>query len=78
MSDETLRLMLTNAVEKLRTATDLTMDELIGMRQLPSSIQSADLGFALGVVIGAATAVGATPRELLIDHDLLIAAERTS
>ena len=76
MGDEPLRLMLVKAVEQLRAATDLTMDEVIGIRALPDSARTPDVCYALGIIEGAATALRATPREMLEDHDLLIAPKR--
>ena len=70
MSDELLRIMLTKAVEQLRAATDLTMDEVIGIRRLPDATRTPDVCYSLGVIEGAATALRATPREMLEDHDL--------
>lgn len=77
MSDEPLRAMLTKAVAVLREATDLTMDEVIGLRALPESVRTPEVCYSLGVIEGAAAITGATPRELLEDHDLLTAAKRT-
>jgi len=77
MSDVALQEMLTKAVEHLRSATDLTMDEIIGLQALPESARTPDVCYALGVVEGAAAALRATPRELLEDHDLLTAPKRS-
>ena len=76
MSDEPLRLMLVKAVAQLRAATDLTMDEVIGIRALPDSARTPDVCYSLGIIEGAATALRATPREMLEDHDLLTAPKR--
>jgi hypothetical protein len=76
MSVEPLHAMLTKAAEHLRAATDLTMDEIIGLRALPDSLRTPDTCYALGVVEGAAAALRSTPRELLEDHDLLTAPKR--
>lgn len=76
MPDESLNLMLTKAVEQLRGATDLTMDEIIGLSVLPESTRTPDVCYSLGIIVGAAAAQRATPRELLEDHDLLTAAKR--
>ena len=76
MSDEPLRLMLTKAVEHLRGLTELTMDEIVGLRALPASVREAEDCYALGVIEGAAAALGATPREMLEDFDLLTPAKR--
>jgi hypothetical protein len=76
MSDEALRALLTKAVEQLRDATDLTMDEVIGLRALPDSARTPENCYSLGLIEGAAAAMRATPRELLEDHDLLTAAKR--
>ena len=73
MSDEPLRLLLAKAVEQLRGATELTMDEVIGIRALPDSVRTPDVCYSLGIIVGAATALRATPREMLEDHDLLTA-----
>lgn len=77
MGDEPLRLMLTKAVDQLRAATELTMDEVIGIRALPESTRTPDVCYSLGIIEGAATALRVTPRELLEDHDLLTAPKRT-
>lgn len=77
MSYEPLHVMLTKAVEVLREASDLTMDEVIGLRALPESVRTPEVCYSLGVIEGAASVTGATPRELLEDHDLLTAAKRT-
>jgi hypothetical protein len=76
MSDEALQIMLTKAVEQLRGATDLTMDEVIGLRSLPETARTPDVCYSLGVIEGAATALRATPREMLEDHNLLTAPKR--
>jgi hypothetical protein len=76
MSDERLRQMLVKAVEQLRAATDLTMDEVIGISALPDSARTPDVCYSLGIIEGAATALRATPREMLEDHDLLTAPKR--
>lgn len=76
MSDERLRSMLLKAVEQLREATDLTMDEVIGVSRLPDSTRTPEVCYSLGIIEGAATAMRATPRELLEDHDLLTAPKR--
>ena len=73
MSDDPLRVALVKAVELLRAATELTMDEVIGIRALPTAARTPEVCYALGVIEGAATALRATPRELLEDHDLLTA-----
>ena len=77
MSDEPLRLMLVKAVAQLRAATDLTMDEVIGIRALPESARTPETCYSLGIIEGAATALRATPREMLEDHDLLTAPKRS-
>ncbi len=76
MSDDALRSMLANAVEILRTATDLTMDEIIGIKALPESTRTPEVCYSLGVLEGAATALRATRVEMLEDFDLLTAAKR--
>lgn len=84
MSDEPLRIMLTKAVEQLRSATDLTIDEVIGLRYLqleglrtlPESALTPEVCYALGVIEGAASARSATPREMLLDFALLTAPKR--
>lgn len=69
--------MLVKAVEQLRAATELTMDEVIGIRSLPDSARTPEVCYSLGLIEGAATALRVTPRELLEDHDLLTAPKRT-
>jgi hypothetical protein len=76
MSEDRLRIMLLKAVEQLRAATELTMDEVIGIRALPESARTPEVCYSLGIIEGAATALRATPREMLEDHDLLIAQKR--
>jgi len=76
MPDDAFRLMLAKAVEQLRDATDLTMDEIIGLRALPESARTPEGCYSLGVIEGAAAALRATRRELLEEHDLLTAAKR--
>jgi hypothetical protein len=76
MSDDPLRVALAQAVEQLRAATQLTMDEVIGVRAiraLPEAARTPEVCYSLGVIEGAATALRATPREMLEDHDLLTA-----
>lgn len=77
MSDDPLRALVTNAVAHLREATDLTMEEVIGISALPETVRTPDVAYALGVIHGAASALRATPRELLEDLDLLTAPQRT-
>lgn len=77
MSDEALRVMLTKAVEQLRSATDLTMDEIIGLSSLSESVRTPEVCFSLGIIEGAAAALRATRREMLEDYDLLTAAKRS-
>ena len=77
MSEDALRALVTDAVAHLRAATDLTMDEVIGLGRLPESIRTPDIGYALGVIHGAAAALRATARELLEDLELLTAPKRT-
>ena len=76
MSEQELRAMLSLAVEQLRAATDLTMDEIIGLHSLPADTRTPEVCHALGVIEGAAAALRATRRELLEDHDLLTAPKR--
>ena len=59
-----------------RAATDLTMDEIIGISSLPEDHRTPEVSHALGVIEGAAAALRATRRELLEDHDLLTAPRR--
>jgi len=76
MGDDALRLVLAEAVELLRAATELTMDEVIGVRAiraLPETARTPEVCYALGVIEGAAAALRATPREMLEDHELLTA-----
>jgi len=73
MSDERLRPLLAKAVEQLRAATELTMEEVIGISALPEAARTPAVCYSLGIIEGAATALRATPRELLEDHDLLTA-----
>lgn len=76
MSEDRLRTMLVKAVDQLRAATELTMDEVIGISALPDSARTPDVCYSLGIIEGAATALRATPREMLEDHDLLTARKR--
>jgi len=66
-----------NILEQLRAATELTMDEVIGIRVLPDAACTREVCYSLGIIEGAATALRATPRELLEDHDLLTAPKRS-
>ena len=68
--------MIRAARRELRAATDLTMDEVIGIRALPEASRTPDVCYALGVIDGAAAALRATPREMLEDLDLLTAPKR--
>jgi hypothetical protein len=77
MSDKPLQDLVTDAVAHLRAATELTMDEVIGIRALPESVRTPDVAYALGVIHGAAAALRATPREMLEDLELLTAPKRT-
>ena len=77
MPDEPLHSMLAQAVEQLRGATDLTMDEIIGLRALPPTVHTPENCYSLGIIEGAAAALRSTPREVLEDHDLLTVAKRT-
>ena len=77
MADDPLKALVANAVAQLRAATELTMDEVIGIRALPDAVRTPDVGYALGVIHGAAAALRATPREMLEDLDLLTAPKRT-
>jgi hypothetical protein len=77
MSDDALLSLLTKAVEQLRANTDLTMDEIIGLRALPESLRTPETCYSLGVIEGAASALRATPKEMLEDHSLLTAAKRS-
>jgi hypothetical protein len=52
------------------------MDEVIGISALPDSARTPEVCYSLGIIEGAATALRATPRELLEDHDLLTAPKR--
>jgi len=76
MSDEALRLMLMKAVDLLRGATDLTMDEIIGCEPARVGTQPGRLLLA-GHHRGRGGRLGATPREMLEDHDLLTAPKRS-
>ena len=78
MSDEALRVLVTKAVERLRGAVDLTLDEIIGLDQLPEDQRTPEVCFALGVIEGAAAALRATQREMLEDLDLLTAPARSA
>ena len=68
--------MIARAVDQLRTATDLTMSEIIGVSALPTTARTPEVCFSLGVLEGAATALGATRQEMLDDLDLLTAPRR--
>ncbi|MEZ4404374.1 MAG: hypothetical protein R3B06_30415 [Kofleriaceae bacterium] len=78
MTDQPLRAALTAAVEHLRAATDLTTDEVLGIRALPESLRTPDVCHALGVIEGAALARHATRRELLDDFGLLAPPPRSA
>ena len=53
------------------------MDEVIGVRTIPDASRTPEVCYSLGIIEGAATALRATPREMLEDHDLLIAPKRS-
>jgi len=76
MSEDALRTMIAKAVEQLRMATDLTMSEIIGVSALPATARTPEVCYSLGVLEGAATALGATRQEMLDDLDLLTAPRR--
>ena len=76
MSEDALRTMIATAVQQLRTATDLTMTEIIGVSALPETARTPEVCFSLGILQGAATALGATRQEILDDLDLLTAPRR--
>lgn len=76
MSDQALRDLLSTAVAQLRHATDLTTDEVIGLRALPPAMLTPEVCHALGVIEGAAAALRLTRREMLEELDLLTAPRR--
>jgi hypothetical protein len=76
MSEDALRTMIARAVLQLRSATDLTMTEIIGVSALPDAARTPEVCYSLGVLEGAATALGATRQEMLDDLDLLTAPRR--
>jgi hypothetical protein len=76
MSEDALRTMVARAVLQLRSATDLTMSEIIGVSALPDAARTPEVCYSLGVLEGAATALGATRQEMLDDLDLLTAPRR--
>jgi len=76
MAEDELRMMIAKAVQQLRTATDLTMTEIIGISALPETARTPDVCYSLGVLEGAATALRATRQELLDELDLLTAPRR--
>jgi hypothetical protein len=78
MSDLALRALLSTAVEQLRDATDLTTDEVIGLRALPPALLTPDVCYSLGVIKGAAAALRLTQREMLEEFDLLTAPRRSA
>lgn len=73
MAHDPLPPLVTDAVAQLRAATELTMDEVIGIRELPEAVRTPEVCYALGVIHGAAAALRATPREMLEELDLLTA-----
>lgn len=77
MSDDALRAKLIEVVAVLRDATDLTMDEIIGLRSLAESTRTPEVMYQMGVLDGAALALRSTRREMLEDFDLLTAAKRS-
>ena len=77
MAEDLLRTMLSTAVAQLRVATDLTMDEIIGLKS-PSATWTSETRYSLGIIVGAAAALRSTPREMLEDHDLLTAPKAAS
>jgi len=77
MPDQALRSVLAKAVEQLRSATDLTTDEVIGLGQLPDAMRTPHVCYSLGLIEGAATALRLTRREMLEELDLLTAPRRS-
>jgi hypothetical protein len=77
MSDQALRKVIAKAVDQLRAATDLTMTEIIDVAALPEQARTAEVCYALGVLEGAAVALGATRQEMLEDLDLLTTPRRS-
>ena len=73
MAEDALRQVIAQAVEQLRAATDLTMTEIIDVRALPDAARTSDVCYSLGVLQGAAIALGATRQEMLEELDLLTA-----
>ena len=69
-------MMIESAVQQLRAATELTMSEIIGVSALPDTTRTPEVCFSLGVLAGAATALGATRQEMLDDLGLLTAPQR--
>jgi hypothetical protein len=76
MPDDSLRKMIAKAVDQLRAATDLTMTEIIDVTVLPEKARTAEVCYSLGVLEGAAVALGATRQEMLEDLDLLTTPRR--
>jgi hypothetical protein len=77
MSDDALRTMIATAVQQLRTATDLTMSEIIDIGALPKTARTPEVCYSLGVLEGAACALRATRQEMLDDLDLLTTPRRS-
>lgn len=73
MAEDALRQVVARAVAQLRAATDLTMTEIIDVRALPEAARTSDVCYSLGVLEGAAVALGATRQEMLEELDLLTA-----
>lgn len=76
MSDDALHTMIAKAVHQLRSATDLTMTEIIDIGALPETTRTAEVCYSLGILEGAAAALRATRQELLDDLGLLTAPRR--
>lgn len=67
---DSLRVLVTEAVTTLRAETGLTMHELFRDREHRAQIATPTIGYALGVIEGAARARHATPLELLAELEL--------
>ncbi len=63
--NDTLRAVITEAIETLTLQTALSVDELLGERVLEPSQMSAVAAHAAGVIEGAGIALGMTALELL-------------
>jgi hypothetical protein len=70
-NNQALHVMVAEAVAVLRAETGLTMHELFRDHEHRAELATPTIGYARGVIEGAAKARHATPLELLAELELL-------